>query len=66
VCHLLVGRWWCGEQGHGGFAEVAAVAGLPFVVGFDENGAGQTEEGVGVGEDTDDVGAAFDLFVQPL
>jgi hypothetical protein len=59
---------WCGggEQGHGGFGEVAAVAGLPLVVGFDEHGAGQAQQRVGVGEHADDVGAAFDFLVQPL
>jgi hypothetical protein len=31
----------CGELGHGSFGEVAAVAGLPFVVGFDEDRAGE-------------------------
>ena len=32
-------RRWAGESGHGGFAEVAAVGGLPFVVGLDQDGA---------------------------
>jgi hypothetical protein len=36
---------------------------LPFVVCFDQDRAGQPEEGGGVGEDADDVGAAFDFFV---
>jgi hypothetical protein len=35
-------------------------------VGLDQDSAGQAEQGVGVGEDADDVGAAFDLLVQPL
>ena len=63
--HLLS---WCGglEHRHGAFGQVAAVADLPFVVGFDEDGAGQAEQGGGVGEDSDDVGAALDLLVQPL
>jgi hypothetical protein len=36
---------------------------LPFVVGFDGDGAGEAKPRVGVGEDTDEVGASFDLFV---
>jgi hypothetical protein len=32
---------------HDGFGEVAAVAGLSFVVGFDQDGAGEAERGVG-------------------
>jgi hypothetical protein len=55
-----------GEQGHGSFGELAAFAGLPFVVGFDQDRAGQTEQDVGVGEDADDVGVALDFLVQPL
>jgi hypothetical protein len=40
--------------------EVAAVACLPFVVGFDQDGAGEPEEGVGVGEEADDAAATTD------
>jgi hypothetical protein len=36
--HLLGG---CGTQGHGGLREVAAVADLPLVMGFDQHGPGQ-------------------------
>jgi hypothetical protein len=32
-------------------------------VGLDENRAGQAEQGFGVGEHADDVGAAFDLMM---
>jgi hypothetical protein len=39
---------------------------LPFVVGFDQDGAGQAEQRGGVGEDPDDVGASLDLLVEPL
>jgi hypothetical protein len=39
---------------------------LPFVVGFDHDRADEAEQGFGVGEDADDVGAALDLLVQPL
>jgi hypothetical protein len=54
------------EQGHGGFGEVAAIADLPFIVRLDQDGAGQPEQGFGVGEDAGDVGAALDLLVEPL
>jgi hypothetical protein len=33
-------------------------------VGLGEDGAGEAVQGGGVGEDPDDVGAAFDLFVE--
>jgi hypothetical protein len=36
---------------------------LPFVVGFDQDGAGQAEQRGGVGEDPDDVGAALDSLL---
>jgi hypothetical protein len=39
---------------------------LPFVVSFDQDGAGEAEQGGRVGEDADDVGAALDLLVQPF
>jgi hypothetical protein len=61
--HLL-GGW--GEQGHGAFGEVAPVADLPFVVGFDQHRSGQTKERLGVGEHPHDVGAALDFLVEPL
>ena len=49
------------------FGQVAAFGGdLPFVVGLDQDRAGQAEQGGGVGEDADDVGAAFDFLVEPL
>jgi hypothetical protein len=54
------------EHCHGAFGEVTAVADLPFVVGLGEHGSGEAEQGGGVGEDADDVGAALDLLVQPL
>ena len=44
-------------------AEVAAGFG-PFVVLFGQHGADQANEGVAVGEDADDVGAASDLLVE--
>jgi len=40
--------------------QVAAFADLPFIVGFDQDGGGQPQQGLGVGEDPDDVGAALD------
>ena len=33
---------------------------------LDQHGASEPEEGSGVREDADDVGAAFDLLVDPL
>ena len=61
--HLL-GR--LGEQGHGAFGEVAAVADLPLVVGLNQHGPGQPEQRLGVGEHPDHVGVALDLLVEPL
>ena len=56
-----------GHEGHGAFGEVAAFgADLPLVVGLDQDRAGQAEQRGGVGEDPDDVGAAFDFLVEPL
>ena len=54
------------EQVHGVFGEVAAVAGLPFVVYVGEDGADEADDGGVVGENADDAGAAFDFFVDPL
>jgi hypothetical protein len=39
------------ELGRGAFGQVAAVADLPFVVGFDQDGAGQAQQRGQVGED---------------
>ena len=46
-------------------AEVAAAFG-PFVVLFGQDGAGEADDAVAVGEDADDVGAASDLAVEPF
>jgi hypothetical protein len=47
--------------------EVAAFgADLPFVVGLDQDRTGQSEQGGGVREDADDVGAALHFLVEPL
>ena len=46
-------------------AEVAASFG-PFVVLFGEDGADESDQGVAVGEDADDVGAAADFAVEPF
>jgi hypothetical protein len=51
------------EAGHGGLGEVAAFGYGPFVVLFDDDGGDQSVDGGVVGEDADDVGAAFDLPV---
>jgi len=42
------------EQRQGGFGEVALVGDLPFVVGFDEDRAGQAQQRSGVGKDSHD------------
>jgi hypothetical protein len=47
-------------------SEVAAVADLPFIVDFDQHRSGEAEQSGRVGEDPDDVGAAFDLLVDPF
>src|SRR5690606_19390916 len=52
------------ELAHGDVGEVAAFAVLPFLVLFLEDGADEAGHAVAVGEDLDDVGAAFDLPVQ--
>ena len=45
------------------FRKVAFLGDLPFVVGFDKERAGQTEQRGGVGKYSDDVGAAFEFFL---
>ena len=45
---------------------MAPVAGGPFVVLLDDHGTRQEQQGSGVGEDTEGVGAAFDPFVDPF
>jgi len=59
----------------GGGSESAAVQGVeaevaaafdPLVVLFGEDGADEAVQGVAVGEDADDVGAAADLAVEPF
>ena len=54
------------ELAHGDVGEVAAFAVGPFLVLLLQHRADQTGDGVAVGEDLDDVGAAFDLRVQTL
>jgi hypothetical protein len=54
------------EFAHGDVGEVAAFAVGPFLVLFLEDGADEAGDGVAVGEDLDDVGAAFDLAVEAL
>ncbi len=51
------------EPRHGAFGEVAAVAGLPFVVHVREHRADESDQGGFVGEVADDSGASFDLLV---
>ena len=49
---------------HAAFGQVAAGEGDPLVVQFEQHGGDQSQEGIVVGEDLDDVGAAFDLAVE--
>jgi hypothetical protein len=59
-CGLLDGRGrvvYGLQFEHGALGELAAVAGFPFVVLLDEGGGGKAEEGGGVGEHSNDVGA---------
>ena len=61
------GRGGGGEPGLGEDvqADVAAHLG-PFVVLLGQDGADEADQGVAVGEDADDVGAAADLAVEPF
>ena len=43
-----------------------AVAGFPFVVLLDQDGASEAQQRGRVREHSDDVGAAFDLLVDPF
>ena len=54
------------DEGHGFFGEVAAFGDGPLVVLVQQDGADEADHGGVVGEDADDVGAALDLFVDPL
>ena len=49
---------------HGGFGEVAAFVGGPFVVGVGDYGADEADDGGLAGEDADDSGSALDLLVE--
>jgi len=51
---------------HGFFGEAAAFGALPFVVLFHRRGADEADHGGVVGQDAHDVGAALELFVDPL
>lgn len=43
--------------------DVGAVRGCPVLVDFDEDGGGEAEQGIAVGEDADLAGAALDLLL---
>lgn len=60
-----LGREVVGAGGEDVRADVAALFG-PLVGLLGQHRGDQTEDGVAVGEDTDDVGAPADLLVQPL
>jgi hypothetical protein len=51
------------ELGDRAFAEVAAVAGLPFVVSVGEDGADEADPQGPVREDPDNAGASFQFLV---
>ena len=55
-----------GEVSEGGFGQVAAFAVLPLFVLLEQDGADQAGDGLPVGEDLHDVGAALDLAVEAL
>ena len=55
-----------GEVSEGGLGQVAAFAVLPFLVLLEQDGADQAGDGLPVGEDLHDVGAALDLAVEAL
>ena len=52
------------EGGDGAGGDVALVGGDHFVVDFDEEGSDESDDGFGVGEDLDDVGASFEFAVE--
>jgi hypothetical protein len=62
----LFGGFGVGQQGHRLSGEVTAVAGLLFVVYVGQDGADEADHRGGVGQDPDDAGPAFDLFVDPF
>ena len=47
------------QQRHGALGEIAALVGLPLVVGVGQDGADQADDGGFIREDADDPGAAF-------
>ena len=55
----------CGQLGHD-FDLHVAVLQLPLVVLLEQHRTDQPDNRGLVGEDPDDIGAAFDLFVEPL
>ena len=55
-----------GEALQGGLGQVAAFAVLPLLVLFEQDGSDQAGDGLPVGEDLDNVGAALDLAAQAL
>ena len=55
-----------GEALQGGLGQVAAFAVLPLLALLEQDGADQAGDGLPVGEDLDNVGAALDLGVDTL
>ena len=54
------------QGGHGFQGHVAGALDSPFVVLLQKDGSDQADDGGVVGKDADDVGAAFDLTVEPF
>ena len=54
------------DGGHEFLAEVAAFGDGPFVVGLDDDGGGEADDGGVLGQESDDVRASFDLGVDAL
>jgi hypothetical protein len=57
----IIAQWGDGFQCH-----VAGALHCPFVVLFEQDGADEAGDGVFIGEDANDVGAALDLAVEAL
>ena len=67
MCHGgQLGVGWVDGLGQGVARHVARTLDGPFVVLLQEYGADQPPDGRFIGEDADDIGAPFDLVVQPL
>jgi hypothetical protein len=57
----IIAQWSDGFQ-----CDVAGALNGPFIVLFEQDGADQSDDGIPVGEDADDIGAPLDLAVDAL